>query len=139
MIAFIVSVSIFAGITVILSKLGRKKFEVLMSGRKDENICTFRRAFDLRRVDPWIVRAAHEEIQNWLGCESSDGKHPIRASDRLIEDLQIDPEDAQDIAEAIAIRAGYDLKDTAQNPMTGKVYTVGDLVMFFTHQRRLRP
>jgi|GEM_PF-2334782 len=134
MVSFIVSASIFAGIAVILTKIGDKKIEVLMSGRKGEDICTFRHAFDLRRIDPWIVRAAYEEIQNWFGV-----KYPIRASDRLTEDLQIDPDDIGDIANTIAIRAGYDLQGIEQNPLKDKVQTVSDLVAFFTYQRRIRP
>ena len=107
-----------------------------MSGRKGENICTFHRAFNLRQVDPWIVRAVYEEVLNFI--RTGKLKCALRASDRLLEDLQIDLEDVEEIGISIAARAGYDLTNYEQNPFYAKLKTVGDLVMFFTHQRRLR-
>jgi hypothetical protein len=113
-------------------------FEKLMAPRASENICTFRRAFDLRRVDPWIVRAVYEEVIDAMIAGMGKTKCAIRASDRLVEDLLIDDEELGDTAKTIAERAGYDFTDTKKNPLYGKVITVEDLVMFFTHQRKLR-
>jgi hypothetical protein len=132
MFGFLAALLLFAGMASILSKLSDRKFEKLMAARAGENICTFRRAFDLRQVDPWIIRAVHEEVCDLIGVR------PLRASDHLLDDLRIDPEDVEDIAKTIAYRAGYDLNDTHTNPLFGKVFTVGELVLFFTHQRRLQ-
>jgi len=115
----------------------KKAFQKLMFPRSGENICTFRKAFAVRQVDPWIIRAVHEEVSGFI--ENGKTKVSIRASDRLLEDLQIDPMDLEDIAETIATRAGYDLADYQKNPFYEKLQTVGDLVMFFAHQRRIRP
>jgi len=104
----------------------------MLAQRAEENICSFRRSFDLHQIDAWIVRAVYEEL-----IELVD--QPLRASDRLEEDLHIDPEDLEDVATNVAARAGYDLTDYQQNPFYSKLKTVGDLVMFFTHQRKLRP
>jgi hypothetical protein len=132
MLGFLVTLTLFAGIVSIFSKLSDRKFQKIMAARVGENICTFRRAFNLRQVDPWIIRAVYEEVRNLIGY------HSIRASDRLLEDLRIDPEDADDLAGVVAVRAGYDFTDISTNPLLGKVFTVGELVMFFTSQRRLR-
>ena len=66
------------------------------------------------------------------------GDYPIRASDRFMEELRIEGEDVEDIADMVATRAGYDFSDYSANPLAGKVFTVGDLVMFFSHQRCIR-
>ena len=132
MLGFLATMSLFTGIVFVFSKLDRKKFEKMMSMRRGESICEFRRAFDLRKVDPWIVRAVYEEIRDLTG------NYPIRASDRFVEELRIEDEDVEDIAAAVATRAGYDFSGYSANPLNGKVATVGDFVMFFTHQRRLR-
>ena len=116
----------------------KTSFEKLMAQRAGENICTFRRAFDLREVDPWIVRAVHEEVREVMSIGMGKVDYPIRASDRLVDDLLLEIEDVEDIAETVAARAGYDFTDIQTNPLFGKVFTVGELVMFFTHQRRLR-
>jgi len=132
MFGFLLSLALFAGVVSIFSKLDHKKFELLMSARVGENICSFRRAFDLQKVDPWIVRAVYEEVRELTG------DYPIRASDRFVEELRIESDDAEDIAANVAARAGYDFSDFSANPLAGIVFTVGDLVMFFTHQRCLR-
>ena len=108
----------------------------IIEEREGESICTFRRAFDLHLVDPWIVRATYQEFQKRLSEYSSN--FPIRVTDRLDDDLKIIPEDVEDIFEIVAARAGYDFTDIQANPMLGKVATVEDFVMFFTHQPCLR-
>jgi hypothetical protein len=119
----------------ILFSRAKNAFRKLMAPRSDESICTFRKAFDLRQVDPWIIRAVYEEVSGFI--ENGKMKVAIHASDPLLEDLQIDPEDLEDAAETIATRTGYDLGVNPTNPLFGKVISVGDLVMFFTHQRKI--
>src|SRR5258707_2720155 len=100
----LVLVASVAAVVVGLSRRQKTHFEKIMAQRVGENICTFRRDFDLHQVDPWIVRAVHEEGIEFI----SNGKTNValRASDRVLEDLQIDPEDLEELAEMIAIRAG---------------------------------
>lgn len=110
-----------------------KQIEKNRQERAGENICSFRRAFDVRKVDPWIIRATYEEFRDSLGID-----YPIRADDQLDEDLRIDDEDFDEACTTIAARAGYDLEHTEQNPYYGKVNTVRDFVMFLTHQPCIR-
>ncbi len=92
----------------------------MMAQRTGENICAFRRGFDLHKVDPWLVRAVHEEVRDVMGPGVNNMNYPIRASDRLVEDLLIDPDDLEDVAKTVAVRAGYDFSDFKQNPLNGK-------------------
>lgn len=103
---------------------------------RDETICDFRRSFDLRKVDPWIVRATHEAFGGWF--DPKQPKFPLRASDSIEDDLKIDWEDVDDLAEEVAQRAGYDISDCEANPLYGSVKTVEDFVLFFTHQPKTR-
>jgi hypothetical protein len=108
----------------------------LAAERTDESICTFVRSFDYRRTDSWLLRAVYEELSRYSAV---DGRPlPIRADDRLEEDLKIDPEDFEDFTMVdIAHRAGRSLDDTKHNPLYGKVMTVRDVVNFFEHQSRI--
>ena len=108
----------------------------LAASRPGDPLCVFARSFDLRAVDPWIVRAAFEELQKV--CAGSPRPFPIRPSDRFEEDFNIHPDDIEDIARDIAERAGYSLEHYEQNPLCGKVETVGDLVHFLVHQPSVR-
>jgi hypothetical protein len=101
--------------------------------RQDESICSFARSFDCRATDTWIIRAVFEEVSIFV-------QFPLRADDRLEADLKIDPEDIEDIVEAIAQRTGRPLEDCEANPLHGKVTTVRELVEYFVNQvRRSRP
>jgi hypothetical protein len=103
---------------------------------RDDTICDFRRSFDLRKVDPWIIRATYEAFGRWFDEKQPD--FPLRASDLIGNDLKIDPEDVEDLAQEVGQRAGYDLSACEANPLFAKVHTVGDFVMFFTHQPRIQ-
>jgi len=112
----------------------RQRRASIVRERKSD-ICTFRKSFDVRRIDPWIIRATHEELTSFLW---NGRPFPIRADDRIDEDLEIEDEDLDDIASDIAQRAGYSMTGIEQNPLYGRVLTVRDLVLFFTHQTKLR-
>jgi len=113
----------------------KRRLEVLARDREGESICEFARSFDHHAVDPWIIRAVYEELQNYL--KSDQAVFPIRSTDRLVEDLSVDLEDLNlDVAPTIAQRVGRSVIDTKANPLFGKVHTVGDLVIFFNHQPR---
>jgi len=123
-----------AAVVTIVALLWHKKLIKRLNSREDVNICTFARSFDCRNVNTWIIRATYEEIQRYLDPKTLP---PIKASDRLWEDLHIEADDAEFIAAAIAKRIGYDLKDTKSNPHYDRVKTVEDLVLFLTNQPRI--
>ena len=100
-----------------------KRLRTIASERAKDSICTFARAFDRRTIDPWTIRAAHDELQEYFG--SSTRPFPIRASDRFREDLNMDGDDLCDLLFSIAERSKHDitfLDDDLQ------IYTVGELV-----------
>ena len=103
---------------------------------RDDTICDFRGSFDLRQIDPWIIRATYEAFGAWLAPKQS--KFPLRGSDSISDDLKIDWEDLDDLFHEVAQRAGYDISECEANPLYGKVKTVKDFVMFFTHQPRIK-
>jgi len=109
----------------------RKRLTGLKSNRED-TICAFRRVFDRRKVDPWIIRATYEEVRRWIPG------FPVEATDDIENDLNILGEDIDDLLMNIAERSGYDLTETVQNPWYDQVKTVGDLVLFINHQPQTR-
>jgi len=126
-----------AGLALLLwtgALLERKRIQKIIKHRSD-NICDFRRSFDCRAVDPWIIRATHEELGKYL---DSHRGFPLRADDDFEKDLKIDGEDLDDLAYTVAARTGYDMTACDQNPIYGKVKTVRDFVMFFTHQPHIK-
>lgn len=112
----------------------RTRLARLLPGREGESICTFARSFDYRRMDTWILRAVYEEIQPYCHCAGES--FPLRSSDRILEDLEIDPEDYEDSVVAIADRSGRSLQACERNPFYGKTNTVSGLVMFLQNQPR---
>ena len=126
-------VLIIAGVSWVLTVADRRRQRRIATERQGESICSFARSFDCRATDTWVVRAVFEEVASYV-------QFPIRPDDRLQEDLKVDSEDLDDIAEAIAQRSGRALEDCEANPLYGKVTTVRELVEFFIHQtRRKRP
>jgi hypothetical protein len=103
---------------------------------RDDTICDFRCSFDVRKVDPWIIRATYEAFGRWFDAKLVH--FPLRASDSIRNDLRIDPEDVENLVHEVAQRAGYDIAECENNPLFGKVETVGDFVMFFTRQPETR-
>jgi hypothetical protein len=105
--------------------------QFLAEVREGESICTFARSFDWRHTDTWILRAVYEEMSEWFP------NVPIRRTDRWA-DLRIDLEDLNEfLIYDIAFRARRSMDNPDQNPLWGKVHTVGDIVAFLEHQPRL--
>ena len=130
---------LFAVILVFSWSDGRKdktQIAALLAERRDESICDFARSFDTKAVDTWIIRATYEALQPYV--ELAGESVPIRADDRLNEDLKIDGDDLDlDVVEVIAQRTGRSFSGYRQNPYCGKVHTVRDLVMFFNVQPKV--
>ena len=114
--------------------LDKSFLERLASNRSGESICTFARSFDCRAVDTWIVRAVYETLQETLASEA----FPLRASDRISDEMHLDDEDLEDLAEDIAERCHRTLDESESNPLYGRVETVQDLVLFLANQVRTR-
>lgn len=111
----------------------RRRMRRLAAERRGESICTFARALDPRVVDPWVIRAVHQELQPYAMAGALPV--PLRATDRLYEELGVDPEELDDVARDIAERTGRRLDGADHNPVC-PVATVGDLVRFFANQPR---
>lgn len=113
----------------------RRHLARLAAQRQGESICQFARAFAWRRVDTWVIRAVYASLHGHLG-----GQVPIRADDRLKQDLWLDDEDLDlDLLAEMARLSGRSLERTADNPWFDRVTTVRDLVAFLEHQPRLAP
>jgi hypothetical protein len=122
--------------TVVWVPFDRRRLRRMASTRGGEDLCTFARSFPRGSVDPWVIRAVYQEFSPYYA--TGDIQVPIRAADRLAEDVRIDPEDVEEIAKSVAYRAGYSLADPRRNPFHGNLKTVGDFVRFLAHQPRLR-
>lgn len=116
-------------------KREEQQLRELAALRKDGSICDFAGDFDARAVDTWIIRAVYEQLQGKL--RHIHPSFPIRANDRLKEDLLLDDDDLDmDLAQEVEARTGRSLNDCSSNPYMGKVKTVRDLVLFFQNQPR---
>lgn len=130
---FAPAIPIIAAISWALNVVESRRQRRIALERQGESICSFARSLDCRATDTWIVRAVFEELAAYV-------QFPIRPDDRLEDDLKIDSDDIDDVAEAVAQRTGRPLDAREANPLYGKVTTVRELVEFFRHQpRRSRP
>jgi hypothetical protein len=135
--ASVAFIALVVGWSIVSNRNDRAHLQSLAATRSGESICHFAREVDCRVVDTWIVRAAYEEIQEHLSGLLPN--FPVRGSDRLIEDLRIDPDDLDEVlAIDMAERSRRDLAEAEQNPYFGKVRTVRDLMMFLQAQPRLQ-
>jgi hypothetical protein len=122
-------------VTVVPEFRSQRRLRALAAARPNENIGTFARGFDRHdpAFDPWVVRAIWDALQPYVFIRS--GAPALRATDRLEETLNIDPEDVWDVVLAEAARrAGRSLSSIVSNPMYGKVVTVGDLARLLSLQ-----
>ncbi len=128
-------VPIFVIVTAYDWKRQERYFQEILKDRNGESICQFARSFQKVQIDPWVIRAVYEELQEYVG-----GKNisiPIRANDQLIDDLKIDHEDFDsEIVQDISTRCGRALDGYEQNVHYKNIYTVKDLVLFLNEQPR---
>jgi len=115
----------------ILERRGRRR---LAAARRDESICEFAGSFT-RDTDTWIIRAVYEELSRYIAVDHRPIS--VRPDDRWEEDLKIDSEDLGDRVRDIAFRARRSMDGCEQNPLWGKVKTVGDIVAFLSYQPRI--
>ena len=128
------SIGAFVAAVVIRNKRRiRRHLMALAETRKGESICEFSRTFDVRNTDTWVIRAVYEQLQQQLRWVYPE--FPVRATDRLIEDLMLDPDDLDmDVFVDVTRRTGRSRRDVKANPFYGRVKTAADLVNFFCAQ-----
>lgn len=107
----------------------RREAERRRRERAGDSICTFARAFPRRSVDTVAVRAVWNELLPWY-------PFPLRAADRLRDDLGMDDVDLDVPWEELAWRCGRTVAEPEDNPWFGRVETVGDVVRFLSAQPR---
>jgi len=133
---FVAGVAVLAVLSVLANLQGKRenrKLLALAASREGQTICEFARDFDARAVDTWIIRAAYEQLQGQL--RHIHPAFPVRADDRLKEDLFLDEDDLDmDLAQEVEARTGRSLDGSDNNPYFGRVKTVRDLVLFFQSQ-----
>lgn len=128
-------VLLVAAIGVVEQRRTRRRLSRLAAGRPGESIGTFARAFDARSTDTWVIRAVYEQLQDWL--KGDYPSFPLRPTDRLEEDLKLDPDDLDmELADEISERTGRPLAGAERNPYFGKIKTAADLVFFFCAQAK---
>jgi hypothetical protein len=117
------------------SRREERKLRALAFQREGQTICEFARDFEAREVDTWIIRAVYEQLQGQL--KHVHPSFPIRADDRLKEDLLLDDDDLDmDLAQEVELRTGISIANPDNNPYFGKVRSVRDFVLFFEHQAK---
>ncbi len=141
-VAWPVVVGFFLGVPVVFmivgNYVGNRHLRRLAAERTGQDLGTFARAFDRRTqpFDPWVLRATWDAFEPYVVFRG--GRLPLRPTDRLEEDLRIDPDDlAFDLFQEVAARSGRSLDQPESNPLYGHVNTVGDFVRFITFQPRV--
>ena len=79
----------FLALLTTLGAWGSYQRRRLAASRPDQSICSFARDFDRRSVDPWVVRAVWEQLQDH-SLLTKRGPFPVRAGDRLGKDYGLD-------------------------------------------------
>ncbi|VTP14800.1 hypothetical protein PUATCC27989T_02667 [Phytobacter ursingii] len=111
----------------------RARLATLAQARQGESICQFARAFNLRDVDAWVVRAVWDTVMAWGGSELARLNFPLQADDRL-EIFALDDEEALfDALSDAATRAGRTLDNLENNPFL-PLNTLRDMVMALNAQ-----
>jgi len=117
---------------IIMSTIGDKKYERLKESRKDWNIGSFAKEFNLKEVDTWVVRAVYEAVYDEVEI-------PIKADDDIDKDLRIDMGDLgfDEILINVSQRTGRVLTEesVAYNDIEN-ITSIRDLVYFFNGLQR---
>jgi hypothetical protein len=110
---------------------GRSRARRIAAERSGESICGFARSFERRAVDTRVIREVYEGFTSFC-------RHPIRATDDLFDDIGFDEVEVEEFGAILADRAGRTPEGWDQDPLYGRVSTVGDLVRFLDHQPLVR-
>lgn len=121
---------VLVGLGWMASVVRSRKLGKLAAARPGESICQFARSFDLRRFDTVLIRAVYETVCEQMGSPLV----PLRADDRLVEELELDDDDLEEIVVEASRLAGRSLEKTDINPLHGRILTVRNVVEFLHHQ-----
>ena len=131
-IAIVAFVVLFVVVTVIQNRNHRRRMLTLAAERSGESICQFVRSLPYRQLDTSVIRHVYHAVQAEVAVP--DVHVPIRVSDSCTDTLEIDPEDFDFLVADLADTCGRSLDGCEQNPLYGRVHTVGDLVQFLCTQ-----
>ncbi len=138
LLAAIVFSIVLEGCAALLNKVtGDESVFEGMEKRSGESICTFTRQLDYRNLDPVVIRAVYEEIRTAYGWLEEYGPFPLRATDRIFDELCIDGDDISfNMLPAISHRAQRSLEtNMVPDPLIS--YTAGELVTYLSAQPHL--
>jgi hypothetical protein len=134
----LVVIAVVGAFAVVSSQHDKRRIAALRrlgQWRHGQSICNFAREFNLREVDPWVVRAVYEQLQAEL--REVHPNFPIRAADKLVGSLVLDADDLDmGLIQEIEARTMRSLNRSNDNPYYGRVLTVRELVLFFNAQPR---
>jgi len=116
----------------VMSRRRAAKLRTLAAERQGESICTFVRAYARGDRDPFVLRAVYEGLAPYLTVGGTG--IPLRSTDLLEQDLQVDGEELEFLARDLATRSGRALTDSQANPYYSRIKTIGDLVAFLRAQ-----
>lgn len=112
-----------------------RRFAIERPSRPNEDFGSFVRAFDLigaAPVDPWAVRVVWEAV---LPLTALRGPAiPLRPTDRFALDLDVDPEEVEELIPSLVERCGRTVGNWSANPYFAGLATVGALVHFISAQ-----
>jgi hypothetical protein len=112
-----------------------RRLTIERSSRPNEDFGSFVRAFDLvgpAPVDPWAVRVVWEAV---LPLTALRGPAiPLRPTDRFTLDLDVDPEEVEELIPNLVERCGRAVGNWSANPYYAGLATVGALVHFISAQ-----
>lgn len=114
-------------------RVTRRRYWQRAAERSGRSICTFGRCFDLRTIDPWIVRAVYEEFTEH--ARMAQFAPTVLPADRL-EEIICDDEDLEDVVSHIAWRCRRELP--AQFADIGPTSSLRELILWLnTHATRV--
>ena len=135
---FVLVIVLITGLLVysfIIHTRDRRHLCTVAAARQQEDFSSFCEAFDEREIDIDVVRAVFQQVQ--LSMSYFFVNFPIRAADELFQDLKCNKYEVDhNLCDAIANACHRSLADSHLNPLSGKVKTVGDLVLFFNGQHK---
>ncbi len=120
--------------SVLINRRREAQLRRLAASRAGESLCTFTRALPRAERDPWAIRAVYGALSRHV--RFGKATLPLRPSDRLVEDLRVDPDDLNDLVYGVADRIGRDMDRSYLNPYYDRVVTIADLLAFLRMQPR---
>ena len=107
----------------------------IAASRHNEDIGSFARAFERRGAapfDPWAVRAVWNAVV--AATEAKGQRIPLRPTDRLVDDLDVDPEEIEYLLPELVEQCERIPGNWKANPYYERLATAGDLVYFISSQ-----